>query len=430
MKLFDINQPASPLSSGAPALFGNALRNGTVNGTVPVEECPGHIAHVGNFPPQKCGIATFTADTVTACRDAFPAMANDLYILSDANDDAPEITANGRTSLVERRDRSAYRRAALQINASGAEAAWVQHEFGIFGGEEGDYLLDFIDALRVPLAVTLHTILTDPTPRQFGIMQAILHNASRVIVMAQKGREILLDRYGADPAIIEVIPHGIPDEPYVEPARVKPAIGVANDPVILTFGLMSRSKGIADMIDAMPAIVERVPNARYIVLGATHPGVIAHEGESYRDSLKEKVARYGLEDNIIWVDRYVELDELTRYLQAADVYVTPYHNPEQITSGTLSYAVGLGKPVVSTGYVHASELLDGGIGELVPFHDPAALARKVGDLLTDDVRRERIAQYAYAIGRTMTWERYAEAAARTLARAAGDRAMAWDRVGS
>jgi glycosyltransferase involved in cell wall biosynthesis len=371
-----------------------------------------HIALIGNFLPRKCGIATFT----THCHDALKARFGDMIVDVYAMDDHP-----GRydypaavTRPIPQHELGAYIDTARAIEVSGAKAIWVQHEYGIFGGAAGDHLLALLDRTSLPVLVTLHTILEQPSPDERRVLEALLRRAARVIVMAEKGREILRRVYGASPRQIAMIPHGVPDRDYVEPDAMKPRFGWQGSDVILTFGLLAPNKGIETMIAAMPAIVDRAPTARYVVLGATHPNLVAHEGEAYRDRLKALAEGLGVARHVEFVDAFVEQEELLDYLQAADVYVTPYSNPAQITSGTLSYAVGVGKPVVSTPYVHATEILDEGHGVLVPFEDARALAADVSALLVDRDARDALARRAYARGRTMTWERVAEAAMREL----------------
>jgi hypothetical protein len=236
-----------------------------------------------------------------------------------------------------------------------------------------------------------------------------------VIVMAEKGRDILHRAHGADPRRIAVIPHGVPDRALVEPATMKAQFGWEGRRVILTFGLLAPSKGIETLIDALPAIVARHPDALYVVLGATHPHVVAHAGEAYRDQLRDQAARLGVANHVAFIDAFVEQDELLDYLQAADIYATPYPNPAQITSGTLSYAVAMGKPVVSTPYVHATEILAEDHGVLVPFGDSSAFAEAIAGLLDDDAARDAMARRAYARGWTMIWPRFAESVAALLA---------------
>ena len=361
------------------------------------------VALIGTIPPRRCGIATFTADSCAALHEAQPDVTVDIYAMDDGT---AANTGEAALHVIPQNNPAAYQSAAQAINASGANVAWLQHEFGIFGGPDGEMVIDLIERLQIPLVVTLHTILENPSPNQRRITDVIIRRAALLIVMAEKARDILKGRYGVPDRQIRVISHGIPDRAYVEPDLAKPEFDLAGRDVILTFGLLSPDKGIGDMIEAMPVIVRDCPKAIYLVLGATHPHIIAHEGEVLRESLQARTEQLGISDHVRFIDSFVDLDLLTRYLQAADVYVTPYHNPNQITSGTLSYAIGLGKPVVATRYVHAQEVLNDGTGILVPFRDPASLARAIGELLRDDGRRQRMAQRAYRVGRSMVWERY------------------------
>ncbi len=372
-------------------------------GNLPVAARIKRVALIGTIPPRRCGIATFTADSRDALLEAQPDLTVDIYALDDG---VAASNTDAALHVIPQNNAAAYQSAAREINDSEANVAWLQHEFGIFGGPDGEMVIDLIERLKVPLVVTLHTILENPSPNQRRITDVITRRAEVLIVMAEKAREILKSRYGVPEKQIRVIPHGIPDRAYVAPDQAKPEFGLAGRDVILTFGLLSPDKGIGDMIEAMPAIVRDSPSAIYLVLGATHPHIIAHEGEALRERLQARADQLGVSEHVRFIDSFVDLDLLTRYLQAADVYVTPYHNPNQITSGTLSYAIGLGKPVVATRYVHAQEVLNDGTGILVPFRDPASLARAIGELLRDDGRRERMAMRAYRVGRSMVWERY------------------------
>ncbi len=373
------------------------------------------IALIGNFPPRRCGIATFTADTRDALVGAQPGLAVDVYAMDDGQGASARDPG---VSHLRQNEAGDYAMAARQINRSDTQIVWLQHEFGIYGGRDGGMVVDFVDAIAVPVIITLHTILEKPSPNQRRIMHALIARADVLIVMAEKGRKILTDCYAAPAAKIRLIPHGIPDRPYVDPGAAKQVLGqdlgFAGRSVILTFGLLSAEKGVGDMIEAMPAITAARPDALYVVLGASHPHVVAHSGSSLRDGLAARAAELGMSDHVRFIDQFVDLGQLTRYLQASDVYVTPYHNPDQITSGTLSYAVGLGKPVVSTGYVHALELLGDGTGILVPFRSPEALAAAVSGLLVDDAKRDQLARRAYRVGRSMTWSRYAASALSAL----------------
>ena len=377
------------------------------------------IALIGNFLPRKCGLATFTTDTFNALRDRYPALAVDVYAMDDrlgAYAYPPEVT-----HAIAQNDRIAYLDAARRIEASGAQAVWVQHEYGIYGGPAGEHIVALLDRVNVPVVVTLHTILEHPNADERRVLEALLRRASKIIVMADKGRDILMRVHGTDARKIAMIPHGVHDRPFVQPESMKARFGWSGRPVILTFGLLAPNKGIETMIEAMPTVAASHPDALYVVLGATHPHLVAHEGEAYRDRLKAQAASLGVADNVCFLDGFVEQDELLDYLQAADLYVTPYSNPAQITSGTLSYAVGVGKVVVSTPYVHATEILADDHGVLVDFGDSAAFAREIVDLLGNDARRDGLAARAYARGRTMLFPCLAEAAMTEVARAVAAR---------
>ncbi|HEV7289149.1 glycosyltransferase family 4 protein [Sphingomonas sp.] len=371
-----------------------------------------HIALIGNFLPRKCGLATFTTDCFEAMRARFPEMRVDVYAMDDrpgSYDFPPAVTAT-----IPQDDRVAYLDAARAIDASGAQAIWVQHEYGIYGGPAGEHLIALLDRSGLPVIATLHTVLEAPNPDERRVMEALLRRAARVIVMAEKGRDILRRAHGVDPRKVVVVPHGVPDRALVDPDTIKPRFGWQGRQVILTFGLLAPSKGIETVIEALPAIVAGHPDALYVILGATHPNLVAHEGEAYRDRLHALAATLGVQRNIAFVNAFVEQDELLDYLQAADIYATPYLNPVQITSGTLSYAVASGKPVVSTPYVHATEILANNHGVLVPFGDSGAFADAISALLDDDKARVAMARRAHDRGRTMIWPRIAEAVADLL----------------
>lgn len=364
------------------------------------------LALIGNFLPRQCGIATYTTDVYTAMRARYPDVAVDVY----AMDDHPGryVYPAEVVGTIPETDLSAYLDTARAIDASGADAIWVQHEYGIYGGPAGDYLLALLDRTTLPVVVALHTILEKPNPDERRVMEGLLRRAARVIVMAERGRDILQRVYGASPRQIVMIPHGVPDRELVEPDTLKAQFGWEGRKVVLTFGLLAPNKGIETVIEALPTVIERHPNLLYVVLGATHPNLVAHQGEAYRDRLKALAEARGVAENVTFIDAFVEHDELLSYLQAADIYLTPYTNPAQITSGTLSYAVGVGKPVISTPYVHATEILADGHGVLVPFGDVAAFAREIDTLLSSDRDRQRLAERAYARGRTMIWPQLAE----------------------
>ncbi|WP_415642053.1 glycosyltransferase [Sphingomonas antarctica] len=325
---------------------------------------------------------------------------------------------------IDQDDRVSYSIAAQAITASGVDMIWLQHEYGIFGGSAGEHILYLLDQTDLPLATHVHTVLSDPDPDQRRVMERLVARSARLIVMSTLGRDLLISHYGARPDQVAVIPHGIPDRSFGETATMKARFGFGNRPVILTFGLLSPGKGIDTMIAAMPTIVAAQPDALYVVLGATHPNLVAHEGEAYRDRLIAQTEKLGVSDNVRFIDAFVETDELLDYIAAADIYVTPYLNPAQVTSGTLAYAVGLGKVVVSTPYVHARELLADGVGELVPFGDSAAFADIISGLLSDPARMATLAARTYALGRTMIWPRLAEASLAAFSGLAGPKIAA------
>ncbi|WP_370675004.1 glycosyltransferase [Pleomorphomonas sp. PLEO] len=360
-----------------------------------------HLALIGNFPPRKCGIATFTADL----REALVSTNDDLRVSTVA------VTDEGQTYAypsmvgyeINQHEAGDYAAAADHINALNPDAVSIQHEFGIFGGEAGEYLLKLTERLRAPVVLTLHTVLVDPTPDQRRVMERLAEHAARLVVMTEMGRTILTREWNFPAEKIAVIPHGIPDVPFLDPAFQKHIFGLDGRKVALTFGLLSPNKGIENMIDALPALSRAHPDLVYVVLGATHPHLVARDGESYREHLQERADALGVTDHLMFVNEYVDAPILQAWLSAADIYVTPYLNEAQITSGTLSYAVGLGKAVVSTPYWHARELLADDRGALVPFGDPGALASTISDLLTDGARRDRLRSRAYDAGRQTIW---------------------------
>ncbi len=367
-----------------------------------------HIALIGNFLPRQCGIATYTTDTYAALRASFPDLRVDVYAMDDHQ--APYAYPPEVTRSIPQDDLFAYLSAARAIEASGAQLVWLQHEYGIYGGAAGEHVLALLDRTSLPLIVTLHTILEKPSADERRVLEGLLRRAAKVVVMAERGREILARVYGANPRQVVMIPHGVPDRALVDPDQFKPRFGWEGRQVVLTFGLLSPGKGIETMIRALPAIAAEHPRLLYVVLGATHPNLLAHEGEVYRDKLVALTAELGVADHVEFLDTFVEHDELVEYLRAADLFVTPYNNPAQITSGALSYAVGVGKPVVSTPYVHATEILGDGHGVLVDFGDSAVFAREINHLLGSDRDRRRLSERAYERGRTMIWSRIAERA--------------------
>jgi len=362
---------------------------------------------VSTFPPRECGIATFTRDLTRAIHLYNP-RARPLIV---AINDAAEIYAYGlqvRWQIAED-DPESYRRVARALNGSPVDVVNVQHEFGIFGGERGRHVLVLLDALRKPVVTTLHTVLPDPDPVTREIVRALYERSAATVVMTPVAREILGRDCGLDGARLRVIPHGVPVASMQDAEAVKARLGLGGRQVVSTFGLINPSKGIEDVLDALPAVVARFPQVLYLVLGETHPVVRRAQGEEYRIRLLRRVHQLGLEAHVKFSNRYLPDEELLQYLLATDVYITPYHNPNQIVSGTLSYALGCGRAIISTPYLYAQDALGQGRGVLVAFHDPQAIAGTLLALLGDPARRGRLQQQAYAYGKQMRWPRVAAA---------------------
>ncbi|HLK67085.1 MAG TPA: glycosyltransferase family 4 protein [Bryobacteraceae bacterium] len=380
------------------------------------------IAFLGNYLPRKCGIATFTSDLLGAVAAHNP----DSQCFAVPVTDIPEgyrYPAVVRYDIEEQNPGS-YWRAAAFLNDSNSDIVSVQHEFGIFGGPAGSYLLTLLRELRAPVVTTLHTVLRQPNPDQRHVMLEVLARSARLVVMTERGQQILQEVYRVSPAKIDLIPHGIPDVPFIPPDRLKEQFGVSGRKVLLTFGLLSPNKGIEHVLNALPNVVAEFPDAVYIVLGATHPHELRTRGESYRLGLETLARKNKIENHVIFHNRFVELKELTEFIAAADLYVTPYLEEAQITSGTLAYAFGAGKAVISTPYWHAAELLKDQRGVLVPFADPAAIAREVSGLLRDGSRRSAMCERAYRLGRKMIWSHTAKVYMRSFVRARGQGAAA------
>lgn len=363
------------------------------------------IAFIGNSLPRRCGIATFTTDLQQAVASTSPAVSTSIVAMNDGGLSYDYPASVAFEIAQDRLDD--YSRAATFINDGGFDAVSLQHEFGIFGGEAGEYVLSLLGRLTVPVVTTLHTVLAEPNAAQRRVLDQILGLSERVVVMAEKGRELLVEVYGAAPGKIEVIAHGIPDFAFVEPDGAKQRLGFADKTVILTFGLLSPNKGIEVMIDAMPAVLQSRPDAVYVVLGSTHPNLVREQGEAYRDSLVARARKLGISQHVVFVDKFVDRPSLLEYISMCDVYVTPYLDQAQMTSGTLAYSFGLGKAVVSTPYWHALELLADNRGILVPFDDATATGTEIAALLRDEPRRQSIRRRAYAESRMMTWEQTA-----------------------
>lgn len=363
------------------------------------------VAFVGDYFPRKCGIATFTQDLHRAVSEQFPEIECCVVPVDDIAG-GYDYPSEVRFQIAEQ-DFDTYLRAADFLNFSNADVVCLQHEFGIYGGKDGSHVLGLLRDLRMPIVTTLHTVLREPSAEQRRIVEELASMSARLIAMSERGKALLHEVYGIGESKISVIAHGIPDMPFVDPNFFKDKFGVEGKQVALTFGLLAPNKGIEYALRAIPTVLQEFPDFVYIVLGATHPNLVRAHGEAYRLSLERLARDLGIKKNVIFYNRFVELRELTEFIGAADLYVTPYLNQAQITSGTLAFAFGCGKAVISTPYWHAEELLADGRGVLVPFADSAAIAREICALLSDENRRHAMRKRAYMLGREMIWSNVA-----------------------
>ncbi len=364
------------------------------------------IAFLGDYLPRQCGIATFTSDLLAALA-AEPSQPECFAVPVNDRAEGYDYPAVVRFE-VEEQDLSSYQRAADFLNINNVDIVCLQHEFGIFGGPAGSHVLALLRELKMPVVTTLHTVLREPNLEQRRVMQELITRSTRLVVMTERGRQMLQEVFQAPAAKIDLIPHGIPDIPFVDPNYYKDQFGVEGRVVLLTFGLLSPNKGIEQVLQALPRILAEFPEVVYIVLGATHPNELREQGEAYRLSLELLAKKHLIQKNVIFYNRFVPLDELKEFIGAADIYITPYLNEAQITSGTLAYTFGAGKAVVSTPYWHASELLAEDRGVLVPFGDAGAIASAVTGLLRDETRRHALRKNAYKLGREMVWSQVAK----------------------
>ncbi len=364
------------------------------------------VAFIGNHLPRKCGIATFTTDLGEAFAEEYPHIKTLTLAINDTEDGyayPPQVRYE-----IQQDDGLDYERAANFLNQQEVNVINLQHEYGIYGGLAGSHILTLLRNVTAPVVTTLHTILEKPLPEQYQVLKEIIRLSNRLVVMSQRSKKLLQDVYGAPLEKIDLIPHGIHDVPFMDSGFHKDKFGAEGKFVLLTFGLLSRNKGIEYVIDALPEVVKRFPNFLYLVLGATHPHVVLHDGEEYREFLQSRVKELGLEKNVLFDDQFVSLKDLKEFIGAGDIYVTPYLDREQIVSGTLAYTVGAGKAVISTPYRYAEELLADGRGILVPFRDSKAIAEKIIYLLDHEAERNAMRKRAYLYGRDMVWSNIAQ----------------------
>src|SRR5258708_5546630 len=379
------------------------------------------IAFGGDHLPRKCGIATFSSDLLAAVAAAHPQSQCLSVSVNDIKGgyDYPEVVR----FEIEEQDLSSYLRAADFLNISNVDIVCLQHEFGVLGGAVGGHIRAVLRELRMPVVTTLDTVLLEPKADERRVRQELVSLSTRLVVMSERGRQMLQEIYRAPAVKIDFIPHGIPDVGFVDPTYFKDQFGVEGRMVLLTFGLLSPNKGIEYVLNALPDILAEFPEVVYIVLGATHPNELREHGEAYRLSLEILAKKNKIEKNVIFYNQFVDLENLKEFIGAADLYITPYLNEAQITSGTLAYTFGAGKAVVSTPYWHAAELLAEDRGVLVPFRDAPAIAREVIALLRDDTRRHAIRKNTYRIGREMVWSHLAQMKMRSFELARVERAV-------
>ena len=381
----------------------------------PSHSRPVRITVIGNHLPRQCGIATFTTDLCDAISAEYGPAGLQVVAVNDPQS-SYAYPSRVRFQIAEG-DLSSYRATASFLNSSNPDLVCLQHEFGIFGGDAGSHVLELLQRLTMPVVTTLHTVLRQPDRDQRNVMQQIAARSDRLVVMSEYSSRVLQDVFGVSSDKIDLVPHGIPDLPFVEPEVYKDSPSIAGKLVLLTFGLLSPNKGFENVIRALPQILSRHSNAVYVIAGATHPHVRAREGDRYRDQLQVMAREFGVEQEVIFHNRFVSPTEMASLVGSADIYITPYCHEAQAVSGTLAYAMGAGKAIISTPYWHAAELLNDGRGALVPFENPAAIAAAAIDLLDNDAARHAMRTRAYLYARKMVWNQVAQSYMRSFTRA-------------
>jgi glycosyltransferase involved in cell wall biosynthesis len=382
---------------------------------------PTRIAFIGNHLPRECGIATFTTDLCSALATEYG--AGRLFAIP-VNDPDSHYNYPEQVRLeIDQEDIGSYTRAADFLNFNGNDLVCLQHEYGIYGGTAGRYILALLHKLKMPLVTTLHTVLREPDANQRIVLEEIAQLSDRMVVMSELAAQLLRDVYRVPGGKIDVIPHGVPDLPFMDPNYFKDKFGTEGRSVLLTFGLLSPNKGIENVIRALPAILARNPNVVYIVSGVTHPHIRRREGERYREELQALALQLGVSDHLILNNRFVSAEELIEHVGAADIYITPYRQEAQVVSGTLAIALGAGKAIISTPYWHAKELLAEKRGVIVPFDSPDAVAEAVIALLENDAERHAMRKRAYLYSRSTTWPKTARAYMASFQRARFERTL-------
>jgi len=407
-----LNQNTLIRSNARPLVF--EKKSASSLQVIPIRSIPMRVAVIGNHLPRQCGIATFTTDLCDAIAAEYGAAGVSVVAVNDRQS-RYSYPARVRFELAEG-ELSSYQAAADFINSSNFDVVCLQHEYGIFGGKSGSHILRLLQNLKVPVVTTLHTVLREPDVDQLIVMQEIAARSARLIVMSRHSSQFLQDVFRVPGGKIELIPHGIPDLPFAEPASYKDSFSTEGKTVLLTFGLLSSNKGFENVIQALPRILSRHSNVVYVIAGATHPHVRLREGDRYRLQLEALAKELGVEDNVVFHNRFVSPQEMALLVGSADIYVTPYRHEAQAVSGTLAYALGAGKAIISTPYWHAAELLADGRGALVAFEDPSAIADAAIELLDDDAAREAMRKRAYLYARHMIWDRVAQSYMRAFVR--------------
>ena len=401
---------------GAPAEAGRS----TLRPRLQVKpSLPSRIAVIGNYLPRQCGIATFTTDLCSAIAAEY-GTARLLALPVNDVEEGYDYPARVRWSL-DQNEVASYEEAARFLNFNNIDMVCLQHEYGIFGGPAGSHILHLLRGLKMPAVTTLHTVLREPNPDQLIVMEQIAALSDRLIVMSQLSSQFLQEIYKVPGSKIDMVPHGVPDLPFLDPNFYKDRFGVEGKAVLVTFGLLSPNKGIENVIEALPQILSRHKNVVYIVAGATHPHILRREGDKYREHLQALAKEVGVESNVIFHNRFVSPEEMVEFIGAADIYITPYRHEAQVVSGTLAYALGAGKAIISTPYWHAIELLDDRRGALVPFQNPGAIAQKTIELLDTPAIRHTMRKRGYLFAREMIWKRVAQGYMESFARVRSDR---------
>jgi glycosyltransferase involved in cell wall biosynthesis len=380
---------------------------------------PSRIAVIGNYLPRHCGIATFTTDLCSAISAEY-GTARLLALPVNDTEEGYDYPARVRWSLAQD-DVNSYQQAAEFLNFNNIDMVCLQHEYGIFGGPAGSHILHLLRGLKMPVVTTLHTVLREPDANQLMVMEEIAELSDRLIVMSQLSSQFLQEIFKVPGSKIDMVPHGVPDLPFLDPNFYKDRFGVEGKAVLLTFGLLSPNKGIENVIQALPQILSKHKNAVYLVAGATHPHILRREGDKYRASLLALAKEIGVESQVMFHDRFVSPEEMVEFIGAADIYITPYRHEAQVVSGTLAYALGAGKAIISTPYWHAIELLDDRRGALVPFQNPDAIAQRTIELLDTPAIRHAMRKRAYLFAREMVWKRVAQGYMQSFSRVRNDR---------